>query len=246
LVSNCETLIEFPEGSFTANFCRREKRFLVEIETQRDRFWAHCNNSGSMLGLLRPGCKVLVAPAKRAGRRLLYTLELIQSNGSWVGVNTLTPNRILRKAWELSLLPEIAGYHQFKSEAKIGLSRLDACLIGPDGMLWIEAKNVTLAEDEVAYFPDAITQRGQRHLTELIELAKNGKRVACFFLIQRPGSRCFAPADFIDSRFAELFWRAVDAGVEMWPYEAIVSLQGIGLRQRLPLYAHHQRCQDLP
>jgi sugar fermentation stimulation protein A len=241
-----DKLIKFPVDSFQANFCRREKRFLVELETEHDRFWAHCNNSGSMLGLLKPGCEVFVSPAKRAGRRLLYTLELIKSNGLWVGVNTFTPNRILRKAWEFSLLPEVAGYHQFQSEARVGSNRLDACLSGPAGMLWIEAKNVTLAEDEIAYFPDAITQRGQRHLIELIELARNGTRVACFYLIQISNSHCFAPADFIDRKFAQLFWRALDSGVEMWPYEAVVSLQGIGLGRRLPIHLHDRQTQDSP
>lgn len=188
-----------------------------------------------MLGLLKPGREVFISPAQRAGRRLPYTLELIRFGNSWVGVNTLTPNRILRRAWELSLLPEADGYQNFQSETKIGSSRLDAALTGPNGTLWIEAKNVTLLEDGVAYFPDAVTQRGQKHLQELITLARQGDRVACFYLIQRPDANCFAPADFIDTGFSHLFWQAFDAGVEMWPYQASASPEGISLNSRLPL-----------
>ena len=188
-----------------------------------------------MLGLLKPGREVFMSPAQRPGRRLQYTLELIRFGNAWIGVNTLTPNRILRKAWELSLLPETEGYQNFQSEIKIGSSRLDAALKSPEGTLWIEAKNVTLVEDSVAYFPDAVTQRGQKHLQELIDLARQGNRVACFYLIQRPDANCFSPADFIDARFAQLFWQAYAAGVEMWPYQASVTPEGIGISSRLPV-----------
>lgn len=207
----------------------------MEVEKNGERFWVHCNNSGSMLGLLRPGREVFLSPAQRPGRRLPYTLESVKFENAWVGVNTLTPNRILRKAWERSLLPEASGYTNYQSEAKIGSSRLDALLTGPSGELWIEAKNVTLVEDDVAYFPDAVTQRGQKHLRELIDLSRRGSRAACFYLVQRPDAGCFAPADFIDTQFAELFSQALDAGVEVWPYQASVSPAGIALKSRLPL-----------
>jgi sugar fermentation stimulation protein A len=234
-------LIRFPEGSRLAIFCRREKRFLVEVEAGEERFWVHTNNSGSMLGLLRPGATVLISPALRPDRRLPYTLELVQLDSIWVGVNTVVPNRLLHLAWEVGVLPEIMGYEYFRKEARIGQSRLDAVLNGLLGTLWIETKNVTLVEDGVAYFPDAVTTRGQKHLRELIHLAHEGIRVACFYLIQRADAQCFGPADFIDPVFADLFWEALRAGVEMWPYQALVSPEGIGLGPCLPLQhsLHH-------
>jgi sugar fermentation stimulation protein A len=234
-VQNTERLIVFPEGSRLARFCRREKRFLVEVEAEGKPFWVHCNNSGSMLGLLRPGATVFISPALRPDRRLPYTLELVRLGSTWVGVNTMMPNRILHLSWQAELLPEVLGYGQFRKEAKIGQSRLDAVLFGPRGTLWVETKNVTLVEDGVAYFPDAVTNRGQKHLRELIRLAHEGNRVACFYLVQRADAQCFGPADFIDPEFADLFWEAIGEGVEMWPYLALVSPQGIGLGPRLPL-----------
>jgi sugar fermentation stimulation protein A len=188
-----------------------------------------------MLGLLRPDAPVLISPAQNPHRRLPYTLELIQNDGIWVGVNTLTPNRMLFQVWKNGLLSETVGYSHYRSEAKIGHSRLDALLDGSQGRLWVEAKNVTLVEEEVAYFPDAVTARGQKHLQELVELIQQGQRVACFYFIQREDARCFAPADFIDPEFTRLFWKALEAGVEVWPYQAVVSPEGIGLGQRLPL-----------
>lgn len=230
-----EVLLPFPPGCRTARFRRREKRFRVEVDLDGVSTWVHCNNSGSMLGLLRAGCEVFISPAVRPGRRLDYTLEMVRWGGFWVGVNTLTPNRLLKRAWEKGLLSEAAVYTSMRPEATVNESRLDACFEGPSGRLWVEAKNVTLVEDEVGCFPDAVTERGQKHLRELAALRRRGDRVACFYLIQRPDAKCFAPADFIDAEFARLFGEALDRGVEAWPYRAVLSLKGIGLGERLPL-----------
>nr|WP_321259721.1 DNA/RNA nuclease SfsA [uncultured Pseudodesulfovibrio sp.] len=224
----------------TAAFIRRIKRFTVDAEALTgpdtgEVLKAHTNNTGSMLGLLRPGSTALLSPAVNPNRKLKYTLEALDLAGTMVGVNTLTPNRMLYKAWETGTLSEMDGYEYFKKEAKVGQSRLDAFLSGERGDLWVECKNVTLVEDGIACFPDAITERGQKHLRELMALAKTGARVALFFLIQRSDGECFGPADFIDPVYAELFYEAMDKGVEMWPYVAYVNEYGITLGQRLPV-----------
>lgn len=196
-------------------------------------FLAHTNNTGSMLGLLRPGVTALVSPAANPARKLGYTLEAVEIDGHFVGVNTLTPNRMLYRAWQTGAMPELTGYDQFRKEAKVGASRLDAYLTGESGSLWVECKNVTLVEDDVACFPDAVTERGQKHLRELMALAETGARVALFFLIQRPDGHCFGPADVVDPVYAELFYDALDRGVEIWPYVARVDEFGICLGEKL-------------
>jgi sugar fermentation stimulation protein A len=230
-------LLNFPPGSRRAVFLAREKRFLVHVLLDGHRVTVHTNNSGSMLGLLRPGMDVFLSPAASPTRRLPYTLELVRPHGDWVGVNTLTPNRLLRRMWETGALTEFDGYTEFAAEAKWGQSRLDARLSRPGGEFWVEAKNVTMVEDDVACFPDAVTERGQKHLCELMELAGKGARVGVFLAVQRPDGRCFGPADFIDPRFAELFWQAADAGVEFFPHVVHASPEGIALGERLPLVA---------
>lgn len=229
-------LLPLPDGSLQARFVRREKRFLVEVERDGTRFWVHCNNSGSMMGLVRPGLEVMISPSDRPGRKLPYTLEMIRLDEMWVGVSTLTPNRLLHAAWAAGALPEATGYERMMREVRFGASRLDACFVQEGRKpLWVEAKNVTMVEDDVAGFPDAITERGQKHLRELMGLAATGARVACFYLVQRSDARCFAPADYVDPVFAELFHEAHDRGVEAWIYEAVVSPAGIGLGRTLPL-----------
>jgi sugar fermentation stimulation protein A len=228
-------LITFPAQSRRGIFTAREKRFLIHTLLDGRQVTVHTNNSGSMLGLLRPGMEIFLSPALSPKRRLPYTLEMVRPHKHWVGVNTLVPNRLLKKAWDTGAMPELAGYSTFQAEAKLGTSRLDARLHGPDGEFWIEAKNVTMVEDDVACFPDAVTLRGQKHLQELMALAEQGVRVGVFLAVQRPDGRCFGPADFIDPTFAALFWQALDLGVEFMPYQVQVSPAGISLGRRLPL-----------
>jgi sugar fermentation stimulation protein A len=230
-------LMPFPGGCKQGIFLAREKRFrvLVDLGPSLGQVWVHTNNSGSMLGLTRPGVQALVSPAANPNRKLPYTLELIEHQGFWVGVNTLTPNRMLKAAHMAGRLPETRAYTDYKPEAKIGQSRLDALFTGPSGNLWVECKNVTMSVYGEAGFPDAVSARGLKHLDELARLAKNGDRAALFFLIQRPDAACFGPADYIDPAYAEGFAKALEAGVEVWAYTAAVTTQGIDLGKRLPL-----------
>lgn len=222
-----------------ARLAGRRKRFLVDAEGPDGAFTAHTNNTGSMLGLVRPGREILLSASDNPGRKYAHTLEMVrlgpEPGGFWVGVNTSTPNRLLKAAWAAGRLPELAGTTSLRPEPSFAGGRLDALAEGPGGAVCVEAKNVTLAEDDVALFPDAPTERGRKHLAELSRLAASGTRAALFFLVQRPDVFCFGPADLIDPEYARQFWRAVDAGVEVWPYLAELSPLGIDLGRRLPL-----------
>lgn len=229
-----QCILPYPSGMQRALFLKRHKRFTVEAETSDGTpLSAHTNNTGSMMGLLRPGRDILLSPAANPNRKLKWTFEAVRLHGSWVGVNTGTPNRMVKAAWEAGAIPEMQGYAHFKSEATVGNSRLDAHLWGDGGELWVECKNVTLVEDDVAAFPDAVTERGQKHLRELMDLAATGARVALLFLVQRTDGQCFAPAEYIDPVYAELFYEALGKGVEAWPHVAHVDEAGIRLGRRL-------------
>ena len=252
-------LLPFPNtagGLVEGSLIRRVKRFSVEFEAGGKRLWAHTNNSGAMRGLVSPGLPLLLSRAAAPGRKLPYTLELVGLEHTWVGVNTLTPNRLLKAAWLAGLLPWTAGYTEFRPEARRGLSRIDALLTGPDlPPLWVECKNVTLVDNRrvqgglgTAAFPDAVSERAQKHLREMLEIVKNGERAAFFYCIQRSDAAWFAPADYIDAKYAELFRQGLAAGVEAYPYRAGITMEktvtddhpgeisgGIGLGELLPL-----------
>ncbi|MDR3358499.1 MAG: DNA/RNA nuclease SfsA [Desulfovibrio sp.] len=248
-------LLPLPEGCLYGRLIRREKRFLIAFAHKGQTLWAHTNNSGGMLGLARPGLPVLVSPAPGRKRKLPFTLELVSLNGpeapagdpfyplpadppggGWAGVNTLTPNRLLRAAFENGRLPFAGGYTRLTAEAAYKNARLDALLTGP-GMppLWVECKNVTLVEDGAAAFPDAVTARGQKHLRLMAELVRTGARAVFFYCVQRADAACFAPADYIDPDYAALFYAALDKGVEVYPFIAPAGPKGCGLGRLLPV-----------
>ena len=258
--STAAPLLPLPAHCIVAAFVARRKRFSVLLQHQGADLWVHSNNSGSMLGLCQPGAPVLASPANNPDRKLKYTQECVwlaqravpeppqqqpqqpqpgvqpAARGFWVGVNTSTPNRMLEAAFHAHRLPFAQGYTTLVREAKRGQSRLDGLLTGPDlPPLWVECKNVTMVEDDAACFPDAASERGQKHLRELMDIVANGERAAMLYLVQRPDGTCFAPADFIDPAYATLFYEALHAGVEMYPFRAVVSPAGIDLGPLLPV-----------
>ena len=228
----------------TARFVRRYKRFLVDAIGPDGALTAHANNTGSMLGLLRPGCTLGLSVSDNPKRRLAHTLEMVRvpdfRDDFWVGVNTLTPNRLFRRAFCAGAFPELAGYDAIRPEPAFAHGRLDFALAGPAGNCFVECKNVTMVEDNAAAFPDAATERGRKHLVELTRLAREGAaRAALFFCVQRPDGDCFAPAAMVDPDYAALYEEARSAGVLMLPYRADVSPAGITLGPRLPLARHY-------
>ena len=255
-------LLPLPPSCIVGLFRQRRKRFTVLMEKDGQTISVHSNNSGSMLGLTRPGAPLLASPANNPARKLPYTQEAVWLEtravppeippapdaplpglrGFWVGVNTAVPNRMLEAAFHAGRLDFAHGYTECRREIRRGASRLDACLTGPElPPLWVECKNVTMVEDDRALFPDAASERGQKHLRELMDIVAAGERAAMFYLVQRPDGRCFAPADVIDPAYANLFYEAVRAGVEMYPYRAVVSTEGIDLGEPLPLATSQDR-----
>lgn len=224
----------------TARFVRRRLRFLIDVEGPDGPFTAHANNTGSMLGLLRPGREVGLSVSDNPKRKLAHTLELVRlpdfRGDFWVGVNTLTPNRLFRHAFLAGAFPDLAGYTAIRPEPPFAGGRLDFALSGPAGAAFVECKNVTMVEDGAAMFPDAPTERGRKHLLELTRLAREGRCLAAlFFCVQRPDGACFAPATAIDPEYTRLLATAVAAGVRVLAYRAAAAPTGITLGQRLPL-----------
>ncbi len=239
-LGNKTAFVPVPQPAVQGIFEGRSKRFLVSCRIQGKSQIIHSNNTGSMLGLTKKGLPVLASYSANPKRKLPYTQEAVylgsQDHGFWVGVNTSVPNRMLAQAHACGCLPAEKGYVSLRREVVRNASRLDGLLEG-EGLprLWVECKNVTLVEDDIAIFPDAVSQRAVKHLHELTDIVLSGERAAMFYLVQRPDARCFGPADCIDPDYAAAFWEAVDKGVEIWAYHAIVTPQGVTLAERLPL-----------
>lgn len=229
--------MEFPTRLLRGTLIRRYKRFLADIRLQNGRVvTAHCANTGSMLGCMAPGSAVYVSRRRGITRRLPYTWELVQVDGTWVGINTFYPNRLVAEAIESGLIRELRGYRSIRREVWVSrFSRLDLCLERPNRRCYVEVKNVTLAYEGMAAFPDAITERGTRHLKELIRLRRKGEGAALVFVVQRGDCSAVRPADEIDKEYGIWLRKAAKAGVLILPYRASVSPQKINLTCSLPI-----------
>ena len=204
---------------------------------------AHCPNSGSMKGCATPGNPVLLSRSNNPNRKLAYTWELVLADGQWIGINTGLPNRLVREAIEDGTVTELQGYSAIRAEVPYGEnSRIDLLLEGPLGLCFVEVKNVTLVEGGVAFFPDAVTTRGQKHLRELMHVVQNGGRGVIFFVVQRGDSGSVAPADSIDPEYGRLLRQAVDKGVEALAYQADVTPREISLSRRIPIIIPSVTC----
>ncbi len=197
---------------------------------------AYCPNTGSLRTAGEPGSEVLLSWSTSPRRKTAWTWELVLSNGVWVGINTLLPNRLLALAIEAHWLPEFRGWSLDRREARMGEhSRVDLLLRKGEKLCFLEIKNVTMVEEETAFFPDAVTSRGSRHLRELEERVKQGHRAVMFFLIQREDGLALRPADSIDPAYGRTLRRAVAAGVEAIAYRAKVSPEAVELVERVPV-----------
>jgi sugar fermentation stimulation protein A len=171
-------------------------------------------------------------------RKLKYTLQATSNGNTWIGVNTSITNKLVAEALNVKMIPELAGYQQIKPEAKIGESRLDFFLTQhpqkPD--CYVEVKNVTmLGEQQTAIFPDAVSTRGQKHLTTLMEIKKKGLRAVMLYVVQREDCDKFAPASEIDPVYAKLLTEALKCGVEVYAYQCELTPATISLKQKMEM-----------
>jgi sugar fermentation stimulation protein A len=220
----------------TGKLIKRYKRFLADIElADGSLITAHCPNSGSMLGCNLPGSPVLLSTSPNQNRKLPHTWELLQVGSYWVGLNTMLPNRLAEEAILNGIILELQGYEQLRREVPYGSerSRIDLLLEGEQGRCYVEVKNVTLVQEGMALFPDAVTTRGQKHLRELMEVVRNGDRGVILFTVQRGDGNAVAPADRIDPEYGRLLREAVAQGVEALAYRAVVTPEEIRLTERL-------------
>ena len=217
---------------------KRYKRFLADVKLKDGTIvTAHCPNTGSMAGCSEPGRTVYLSTHDNPKRKYKYTWELIEMPTSLVGVNTLVPNRLVFESLKAGVVPELTGYEAVDREVKINdHTRLDFVLTDHNGLrCYGEIKNCTLVNDGVAAFPDAVTVRGLKHLTELEALVESGHRCSMSYFIQRMDARIFRPADHIDPEYGKGLRRAVRRGVEILVYDVYIDLKGIKLNRKIPI-----------
>jgi sugar fermentation stimulation protein A len=229
--------MQFTTPLIHGRLIKRYKRFLADIELENgDIITAHCPNTGTMLSCSTPGSPVALSVSDNSSRKYAHTLEMVQDNATWVGVNTAKTNALVGEAILTGKIKEFGVVKEIKREVKTSAhTRLDLQVCSEKEDIYIEVKNCSLAQDNCAMFPDAVTTRGTKHLNELMRLTKEGKKSCIFFLVQRMDADSFTPATHIDELYSRTLKEAKRNGVMVLAYQAEVTPTGIEVKRSLPL-----------
>ncbi len=189
-------------------FLRRLNRFVAEVDIGGELVRVHVRNTGRCTSVLVPGREVSLQKSADPGRTTQYTLIAVNTPGyGWVNLDSLAPNKLAGE-WLRS-----RGFTQIKPEYGFGSSRVDF-YAERNGERWlIEVKGCTLAKNGVAFFPDAPTKRGTKHLRELSGAVPQGHRSMILFVIMLRGVTSVEPNSGVDPEFAAEYARAAAAGV---------------------------------
>ena len=212
---------------------KRYKRFFSDIKVNNRIVTAHCQNTGSMMGLLNEGNDVWLTKNEDPKRKLKFTLEIIKTNKSLIGVNTHRANRIVEDALENKLINEFKKLKLIKPEFKFSKdTRFDFLC---DKKI-IEVKNVTLTrKNKIAEFPDAVTTRGTKHLIKLVDSINKKYDPYVLFLTQIQDIEYFRIANDIDYNYYENYLRAKKAGVNFLAYRCDLNSKEIKIEKKIKI-----------
>lgn len=208
-----------------ATFVKKYNRFLCQVSIEGEYHDAHIPNTGRLKELLYEGNRIAVKYVGHLNRKTAYELSLAMKDGYWYSVDSRVPNQLV-KEWAVEEKHVLFKKSALKAEKTFGNSRFDFQIEGAlNG--FIEVKGVTLEMNGTGYFPDAPTERGKKHLRELIEVKKQGKFAGVIFVCQCEAIKSFKPNAQTDPEFAKLLSVLKYEGVYLLALGAKVSLEGI-------------------
>ena len=205
-----------------AIFLDRPNRFVAHVELAGERVVCHVKNTGRCRELLVPGATVYIQECCDPRRKTRYDLIAVEKGSLLINMDAQAPNQVFRE-WAESggFLP---GLTKLRPETTWGKSRFDFYWeLSTERRGFVEVKGVTLEEDGHARFPDAPTERGVKHLEELIACRSEGYEAAVCFVLQMAGMKDFAPNDVTHPAFGEALRRAAQAGVQVMARECVVT-----------------------
>jgi sugar fermentation stimulation protein A len=250
-------LLPFPHSLRKCVFVKRYKRFFVDVLLENKEIEAvHCANSGSMKSCLVEGSDAYTLDSFSETRKLRHSLELLNLEDGLACLNTARANHLVEKILSDTIgnLPanyyqqknfpyhEFSAYEAMAREVKFSdKTRFDFCLTNSNSnqKCWIEVKSVSLRLEKGLYsFPDAVTERGQKHLIDLMHAKLQGHDAWLFFVVMRGSNvspkeiaQNFRACHEIDPKYAELLQQARDSGVKIALIVPEINIDGFGLRE---------------
>lgn len=214
-----------------AVFRSRPNRFIAHVVTGQGEEICHVKNTGRCRELLVPGARIWVQRNEKPGRKTALDLIAVKKGDRMINMDSKIPNRVVEE-W-------LGGGHFFSRQVKIRRevcyenSRFDLYAEDKERKAFLEVKGVTLEEDGIARFPDAPTERGVKHIEELMICQKDGYEAWIFFLIQMKGVRYLEPNDRTHPEFGQALRRAKKAGVRVQAMDCLVTPDSITADQEV-------------
>ena len=227
--------LPLPGPLVPGTFLERPNRFLTLVETNQGQVWSHLPDPGRLRELLIPGARVWLRPNQNPHRKTAFTTVLVEHDSHLISVDSTLPNRLMEFCLKKKVIPELREWNLQRREHTLEGMRVDFLLEKGSQKLLLEVKSVTLVEEGVAKFPDAVTSRGARHMRHLQASLNAHTRAAVFFVVQRDDAVAFSPQWERDPVFAEALVAAVRSGVQILAYNAQVTHNQIRLLHPLPV-----------
>ncbi len=225
--------MKFTNTLIKGKLIKRYKRFFADIKVNNSTVTAHCPNTGSMYGLLDQNNETWISKVDDPKRKLKFTLEMIKAKKLLIGVNTHRANRIVEHGLRNKLINEFKSIKNIKPEFKFSKdTRFDFLC---DKKI-LEVKNVTFTrEHDLAEFPDAVTLRGTKHLSKLIDSISKKYEPYVLFLTQIQGINNFRIAKDIDNNYYQNYLKAKKAGVKFLAYRCHLSSKEIKIEKKIKI-----------
>ena len=216
-----------------AIFLRRPNRFIAHIEVNGSEEVCHVKNTGRCKELLTDRAIIYVQHHDDDKRKTKYSLIAVEKGNLLINMDSQAPNKVVGE-WIKEQEP-FGEVKLLKPECKYGNSRFDFYLETATDKMFIEVKGVTLEEDGIVRFPDAPTERGIKHLEELVACTKAGYKAAVIFVVQMEGICHFEPNYKTHPAFGEALKRAKAEGVEVFAYECCVTPDSLAITKAIPV-----------
>lgn len=216
-----------------AKFIRRPNRFQAYVELDGKEIMVHVPNTGRNKEILVPGYTVVLREESNPFRKTKYDLIAGYKGEKLINIDSQIPNKVVEEALKEGKIKTLKNYNNIQREKNFGNSRFDFKLEDEEGNeYYLEVKGVTYEENGRTAFPDAPTERGRKHLLELVDIKESGRGAGVLFLIQMNNVDYFSPFDERDKLFGEALRYAKHRGVDIFAYECEVGENYIILNKK--------------
>lgn len=217
-------------------FLERPNRFIAKVLIDGREETVHVKNTGRCKELLLPGAKILLEDCSHnKNRKTKYSIISVWKDDVLVNMDSQVPNKVVFDAIKENKIHDLNDISHIKREVTFGKSRFDIYFESENKKGFLEVKGVTLEKNHIAMFPDAPTERGTKHILEMIQAVKEGYRGIIFFLIQMKGPDLFKTNWKMDPTFSKTVSLAKRKGVEIMAYDSLVSSNGISIGNQVKI-----------